>query len=209
MKRTIASIIEAARSQIRMIKNDREILTSTSDVVVRQKAFANIVTVGRSVTITLQGLKTPLGEMTFNKWYEPYFEQMKSSTLMRAFVDARNNWLKKGQLDTHGELGAGGFNTAELYSNLPSKPEFATGFFIGDEFGASGWILEIPDGTKDKYYVDIKNVDPLFKVSAHLYPEELTHLGNQVLDTSIENCSKLYLDYLDDVLKSAERNFLK
>ena len=36
----------------------------------------------------------------------------------------------------------------------PSPPG-AVGFFIGDASGAAGWEVRKPDGSKEKYYIDL------------------------------------------------------
>src|ERR1700754_2975461 len=65
----------------------------------RMAGLRNLIVFGRSVTFVLQNLRSVVGEDEFDRWYKPHQEEMKSSPLMRYFVDARNMLEKQGRLN--------------------------------------------------------------------------------------------------------------
>ena len=94
-------------------------------------------------------------------------------------------------------------NPNELIRRSQPPPN-AKSFFIGDEIGGSGWEVELPDGSKIKYYVVIPSDLPNFDLTIKLYfcgaPESLRGVHIEEL------CGK-YIAYLDRMTKEAKRKF--
>lgn len=70
MSSEIQAIIIKAEETLQTARYGFDDLTSGN----RQRRFSgirNLVVFGRSVTFVLQNLKTPVGEVGFNEWYEP------------------------------------------------------------------------------------------------------------------------------------------
>ena len=171
-----------------------------------QRRFAgirNLVVFGRSVTFVLQNLKTPVGEAAFNEWYGPIQEQMKGDVLMKYFVTLRNEILKQGKLPVSTSASIS-MNSGDM-AKLGTPPPGAKSFFIGDQAGGSGWEIELPDGSKEKYYVEIP--ESMAKVQQHF--SELPVPGDDELKKkSIEELCEYYLENLEAVLDSARKCFL-
>ena len=133
-----------------------------------------------------------------------YVDEMESDPLMRYFYDLRSPILKEGVLETS--------VVAHVKRLVPSDmarfglpPPFAKSFFIGDELGGTGWKIELPDGTKAKYYVELPS--EIGSVALHFPNPPDQHLDKKIDDCSVENLSKLYLDYLNRMLKDAIQKF--
>ena len=64
-------IIERAKVNLDFIKQSIfEINNKQSTPKIKQKAIANVIIFGRSLTFILQNLKTPIGNSKFDDWYK-------------------------------------------------------------------------------------------------------------------------------------------
>lgn len=202
MNPEIQAIIIKAEETLQTARYGFDDLTSGN----RQRRFSgirNLVVFGRSVTFVLQNLKTPVGEFAFNKWYEPIQEQMKSDVLMKYFVTLRNEILKQGKLPVSTSASIN-INPGDM-AKLGTPPPGAKGFFIGDQAGGSGWEIELPDGTTEKYYVEIPQ--SMAKVQQH-FSELPVPEDDELKRKSIEDLCAYYLDKLENILDSARSSFL-
>lgn len=176
----------------------------SGDPTRRKSGLHNLVVFGRSVTWVLQNLSTPLGS-AFQHWYQPHQDEMRSDSLMRFMVKTRNEIAKEGK----GELGAssvyiGYFDSSMIQRYAP--PIGASDFFVGDELGGSGWIVEMPDGSTQRFYVQLPNeVGFLYRA----YPEgaPTVHLGRPIADPSWQTLAVLYYRYLEKLVAEAKREF--
>lgn len=164
----------------------------------------NLVVFGRSVTFVLQNLKTPVGSERFNNWYEPKQEKMKNSPVMKFFVQVRNEILKQGQMNISTSAHIHNFSTDDMRKFQP-KPRGATGFFMGDNFGGSGWEVTLDNGEIIKYYVEIPTeIAEIKQVFSDLkLPENDPNTGK-----SVEELAKYYLSELENLIDSAREEFL-
>ena len=65
----------------------------------------------------------------------------------------RSEILKEGFLRKQGySLHIKNFNTSTDMEKIGNPPPNAKSFFIGDPIGGIGWIVELPDGTNEKFY---------------------------------------------------------
>lgn len=166
----------------------------------------NVVVFGRTVTIIVQNLRTPVGKARFDAWYEPYLEEMKQDPLMRFMIDLRNDIEKRGQLGiASSSMNISHMDVGEVI-RAQSAPPGATSFFMGDHLGGSGWVVPQPDGTEEKYYVDLSGgYDG--RTMLHFADPPTIHLGATIQNTSIEDLCRLYYDYLVRFVDAAEEEF--
>ena len=172
----------------------------SSDPRERMAGLRNLIVFGRAVTNVLQNLRSI--EPEFESWYSPYVAEMSVDPLMKFFYKLRSEILKQGSLPTGFEMTFSG-NPYELIKRSQPPPG-AKSFFIGDEIGGSGWEVELPDGSKIKYYVAIPSDLPNFDLTIKLYfsgaPESMRGVHIKEL------CAK-YIAYLDKLTKEAKRKF--
>ncbi len=170
----------------------------------RSAGLRNVLVFGRSVTFVIQNLKTVVGEERFVIWYKPHQDRMKADPLMRYFVEARNNLEKRGQLDVNREINIKLFDQNVL-RNVEKPPFASTGFFVGDETGGSGWLMDTGEGEPIKYYVEMPSSLVETKQVFHSMPDSIPeHLRNH----STNDLCKIYLAALGEVVESAKMEFL-
>jgi hypothetical protein len=197
-----------------ILEKTREMLTTArrglgdlegSDPARRMIGLRNLVVFGRSVTYVLQTLRR-VSRLKFDTWYGPYEREMRDDPLLRYFHNLRNTILKEGGPATSQSMYLRYLNTDDLQPLLANPPPGAKDFFIGDNVGGSGWTVELPDGTAEKYYVDLPSAVRL-ETTFHFPDAPGEHLGQEIADTSVPNLGRLYLHYLSRLVKSAEAEF--
>jgi hypothetical protein len=171
----------------------------------RLSGLMNLTVFGVSVTCVLQNLRST--ETDFDKWYIGYETEMETDPLMKYFWNLRSEILKEGKLSTaaatHIKQWGGDF------SRIPPPPNNVKvkNFFMGDQLGGNGYEIELADGSVQKYHVDVPSD---IGKSWLLFPDGPTmHLGRKLRDTSIQTVSRLYLDYLQRMVKDAKAKFRK
>lgn len=170
----------------------------------RFSGLRNLIVFGRSVTWVLQNLRSVIKE-EFDNWYIPEQEKMKNDPLMRYFVNARNELEKQGKLSVATSVSIHSFSPGDI-GKFGSPPPGAKGFFIGDQFGGTGWEVEIPGGTKEKYYVELPADIGWVKQHFINFPKtEIPELKGK----SMEELCEIYLTRLEMLLVSARERFLK
>lgn len=158
----------------------------------------NFVVFGRSVSFALQNLRTPCGDR-FDQWYAPRREAMSKDPVCKHMNTVRNEILKEGKLSVgmKAEVKQFDFN---MLSKLPQPPG-ATGFFIGDRAGGSGWTVPAADGSEQKFYVDM----PVSVADVSHYFTDLDKIaGDSGSAISVQNASKHYLLILEQLVTEAE-----
>jgi hypothetical protein len=198
----IRAIIQKAEETLQTARFGYEDLTSGNRYR-RYSGIRNLVVFGRSVTFVIQNLKTPVGSDRFDAWYQPIQAKMKSDVLMKYFVTLRNEILKQGKLPVSTSASIN-FSSSDM-EKLGTPPPGASGFFIGDQTGGSGWEIELPDGTKEKYYVDLP--ESMAKVQQH-FSELPVPDDDDLKKKSIEELSEYYLKELEVVVDEAREAFL-
>jgi len=163
----------------------------------------NLVVFGRAITNVLQNLRGT--EPNFDEWYGKYRDEMESDPLMRYFYDLRTKILKEGLLETMTCAYIRHLSLPEDMSRFGPPPLNAKAFFIGDSVGGSGWEIELPDGSTEKYYVEIPTEIGL--VSLHFPQPPKYHLGREIRETAIEALSRMYIDYLHELVLAAKEKF--
>lgn len=204
MSKAIEDIIQKAEDTLKTARFGYEDMISKNRAR-RYSGLRNLIVFGRSVTFVLQNLKTPVGDQEFDIWYKPIQDSLKANPIMKYFVDLRNEILQQGKTPgTHISVNAS-FSSSDM-AKLGTPPPGASGFFIGDQTGGSGWIIELPDGTKEHYYVEIP--ESVAKVTQHFsdlpVPED-----DELRKKTIEELCDYYLKELENLIDSARREFLK
>ena len=165
----------------------------------------NLVVFGRAVTNVLQNLKSVVGEGVFDKWYGPIQEDMKQDEVLRFFYVMRSEILKEGTLRTTTSVQLN-LNGKELAPLLSNPPRHAKGFFIGDNLNGSGWEVELPDGTTEKYYITLPaSIQIIAKF--HFRDAPVSRKGEIISDNSAESLAELYIDSLRSLLEKAQAEF--
>jgi len=197
---------------IEILSNTQEILNTAEyglhDLIKgsperKLSGLRNLVVFGRAVTNVLQGLKST--EPTFDVWYQKHVDEMESDPLMKYFYELRSLILKEGILKTSVHAHIKKLELPHDMSRFGVPPPFAKGFFIGDQLGGTGWEVELPDGSKLKYYVELPS--DIGSVSLHFPDPPKLHLGKDVDNNSIEKMSSLYIEYLRKMIQDAKIEF--
>jgi hypothetical protein len=171
----------------------------------RATGIRNVAVFGRSVTFVLQTLRS-VDREAFNRWYEPRAQVMKDDPLCAYFTNLRNEILKEGGPSASSRLFIERITSEDIAALMASPPPGAKSFFIGDSLGGSGWEVELPDGSVEKFYVQLpKSLQIEF--SLHFPDPPIEHLGQPIADTSLENLGRLYIDYLSSLVSEAEEEF--
>jgi hypothetical protein len=163
----------------------------------------NLVVFGRAITNVLQNLRGT--EPDFDEWYAQYRDEMESDPLMRYFYALRTKILKEGLLETMTHAYIGQLSWPEDMSRFGPPPPDARAFFIGDSAGGSGWEIEVSDGSTEKYYVELPA--EVGSVSLHFPQPPKYHLGREIRETGIEALSRMYIDYLHELVQAAKEKF--
>lgn len=203
MTSEISGIIQKAEETLQTAKFGFDDL-SARDRSRRLSGLRNLVVFGRSVTFVIQNLKTPVGSESFEQWYRPHREKMQADPLMKYFVTLRNEILKQGRLPIGTSASIENFSSSDI-SRLGTPPPGASSFFIGDHLGGSGWIIELPDGTTEKYYVQIPV--SMAKVQQH-FTELPVPETDDLKRKPVEELCEYYLAELEKVIDDARRVFL-
>jgi hypothetical protein len=114
----------------------------------RIAAMRNVVVFGRSVTFVLRNISS--AAPSFAQWYAPWQAEMARDPLILYMKDLRNEIEKQGKARTVVSTYIRSFRYPD---DVPPPPPNAKEFFIGDQFGGSGWQVQLEDGTLEKMYV--------------------------------------------------------
>lgn len=169
----------------------------------RNTGLRNLIAFGRSVTFVMQNLRGVSG-LDFDSWYLPHQEMLKADPLMRYFVDARNELEKQGKLSVATSCNINAFSPGDM-KKFGRPPRGATSFFIGDQLGGSGWMVELSDGKTEKYYVELPSSVGEVKQHFTNFPAAK---APELANLSIEELCSMYIEKLDTLLNNAKSHFL-
>jgi hypothetical protein len=173
----------------------------------RLSGLMNVAAFGVSVTQVLHHLKHI--ETGYDQWYKKYKEEMEHDQLMKFFWNLRTDILHNGELTVGSFCQIKKLNLPQDLAMLPPPPAGlkVVGIAIGDEIGGSGYDVQIQDGSIQRFYFDMPK--EIFSSKLVLPNPPRMHLGKVVADPSVEMLSRLYLDYLQKLLKDAKNMFSK
>ena len=148
MNRTPSRIVAEAEELLRTARFGLEDMRTRPGRM--KTGLRNAVIFGRNTTWALQNLRSVHPE--FQAWYLEKQAEMKADELMRYFHDLRTEIEKKASTPTSTSAHIKSFSGADMAKFEP-RPSGATGFFIGDQQGGSGWTVRTSDGVEERYYV--------------------------------------------------------
>jgi glutaminyl-tRNA synthetase len=164
-----------------------------------RSGLRNAVVFGRNSTWALQNLNSV--EPGFAAWYKVKQEQMRNDPLMKFFAELRTEIEKKASTPTATHIHIKSFSAADMQRFLPAPPG-AMGFFIGDSAGGTGWEVKKPDGSAERYYVELPNAIGAINLHLPTAPNELSQRPASELVTE-------YLAKLKLILREARQAFVK
>lgn len=160
----------------------------------------NAVSFGRSVTFVLQRLKGKVDD-DFESWYTERQEVLKQDEVAQKMDDLRNRILKGAdgpEVSTYAKVNH--LNTNDLYRIMPPWADSA---FIGDQYGGSGFEVEQPDGSTEKFYVDFpEEID----VETGLFINGSSDQDMQEVADAEEDL-RYYLKLLGEIVRDANDQF--
>jgi hypothetical protein len=167
----------------------------------RSAGLMNAIVFGRSATFALQNLRSVIPE--FDEWYKEKQAQMRADPLMKFFNEERRKIQHEGHIAGRGtshidrrlKLGI-----ENIQREFGPAPPGAVSFFLGDHTGGSGWLVQMPDGTKEPYYVDV----PKHVVNSYM---TIAAPGYEHLPAS--DAVAVYLSRVEAILKEARTNFVR
>lgn len=171
----------------------------------RLPGLRNVVVFGRAVTNVLQNLRSVVGE-DFDAWYEPIQKNMQKDKLLRFFYKMRSEVLKTGSLGEMGHTHRIRLNYDDLKPLLQHPPPGAKGFFMGDSLGGSGWRVELPDGTEERYYVALPAEVSLTTEFTFANPPR-HHQRKRLDDTSAQALATHYVAFVRRLVREATERF--
>jgi hypothetical protein len=198
-----------ARDKERIFSNTREMLAMAQagladaigpDPRRRRPGLMNLFTYGRSVTLTMQTMKSV--DPSFEEWWQPYQEKMANDPLMKYFNKSRTDILHEGELPTvnYTVIGQEGFvNLGEITQELNRHaPPNTVGTFLGDQLGGNGWQVRMADGSIQHVYFELpEGLDIESGLQLPNPPKE--HDDEPITDTSIANLGRLYVETLTEI----------
>ena len=183
-------VIRSAFQGLEMLKN--------ANGAVKNLGLRNVIVFGRSVTFVLQNLRAY--EDSFDQWYAPHLETMKHDPIFLFFKDARNNLEKQGRLETGTTAHVSSLTSENMRVLEANKPPGATGFFIGDSLGGSGWIVELLNGDELSFYVELPK--EVGTVSQHFVGNTVSKYPELKGKTTVE-LAEHFINGLDAIVESA------
>ena len=169
----------------------------------RRIGLRNAVVFGRQVSWILQNLKSVVDD--FDSWYEPWQDRMKNDPACVYLKNLRNEIEKQGKMQTAVATHVKHLDYGMLMSLVAkTKPPGATSFFVGDPYGGSGWVVPLPTGESEKFYIELPNV-PGVELSIEIRfanaPKEIQEMP------AVDVCNN-YISFLTELIADAKRVFL-
>ncbi|MES1954218.1 hypothetical protein [Salinisphaera hydrothermalis] len=200
MARSVDDILRDARATFETAQLGLDDLDS-ADGPRRFAGARNVAVFGRSVTFVIQNLNGKVAG--FEDWYGPIQERMKGDPVMGYFLELRNRILKQGSLPTTTRVIVAELDAGDTRP-WGRPPRGAISRFIGDEYGGSGWMVELSDGSTIPYYVKL----PSDKVRVEQFFAEIpVKFEEAVSERPLEELAKEYLAKMAEILSSCEKEF--
>jgi hypothetical protein len=152
----------------------------------------NAVVFSRMATFALQNLSSMIPE--FESWYKEKQAIMRADPLMKYFNELRRKI--EHEAEAPGVKVAFSVFTPSMLGPAPSA---AVASFAGDEYGRSGWMLRMPDGTFQKYFVDVPSVKAMLTLDDAPVSD----------DKQAATLAGIYLDRVAAVIAEAREKFVR
>ena len=165
--------------------------------------FRNLVVFGRAVVDVLPYLRSV--DPGFDAWFELKAREAQEDPLVRYFYELRTGLFRRGPAQTStGAQGAPPTRPRDLRRSGPPPPG-ALSFFVGDAYGGSGWVIRLPDGRLENYYVALPA--DIGRLSVILPHAPSTHLGQPLPSVGAEGLAGIYVQYLENLVFEARAHF--
>jgi hypothetical protein len=191
-----ADCIKAAEERLAIARRG---LHDMKDPIRSISGLYNVAVFGRMVTFALQNMKNQVDG--FDQWYAPIEADLRSDELANYFKNLRTDIEKTAKQNTGGYVRINKMTGKQMSDLTSSPPPGAESFFMGDTNGGSGWIVVLPDGTKEKYYTELP---PDLHVETGLVlpnaPEKFRQVNAKILAAE-------YLDKISGVVEDAKKRF--
>jgi hypothetical protein len=193
---SVAQILKDAEDVLALAESGLEAVRG-GDPARRMAGLWNVGLFGPLVPTAVERLRhvTP----DFAVWFAPYRAALDTNLDVRRFAAFRE---RVGKIEASSSRfagwlgGRGGRMLPSRKKDLGQKPPNATRFFLGDGRGGAGWEIRLPDGTGQKFYVEL--------------PELLTVTlfeGERVGPRSIPQLCTEYVDVLRRLVHDAREQF--
>jgi hypothetical protein len=197
MARTAEAIIDAAAELLRDAKFGLEDMKTRPGRA--KTGLRNAVVFGRNTTWALQNLKNIAPD--FEAWYAEKQAEMRADPLMRYFGALRNAIEKQANTPTATAVHIQRLSMATDMRRFQPAPPNAKALVIGDQQGGTAWIVPMPDGSEEKYYVELP--PDIGEVSLHLPEAPRLPSGS----SKAEDLVAAYLDKIEALVAEARRKF--
>jgi hypothetical protein len=138
----------------------------------------------------------------------PEEARFKADPICKYFWKYRSRVLKEANatvIEPQVTIAAGTTVSMErIAADMPAAPPGATGFKFGDDLGGNGWVIDMPDGTQEMFYV---NVPPDYPIKTTLHFENPPELPDGHEDDSVQALAHHYVRELEDLVARAKRRF--
>ena len=181
---------------------------SSHDQSQKDAGLRNAVVFGRAVTNSLQKLRgTEVGREDFDAWYTPWQKKLKEDPGFKFLYQLRSQILKEGILKTSSGVRINHLNTSDAYELMKKAPFNVKSMFIGDAYGQSGFKVILPDGSVEKYYIELPdciNVENVLEIND--VPHYKGYYNNEVNNTA--TLLDYYYKFLCTMVTDAKLKFL-
>jgi hypothetical protein len=162
----------------------------------RMAGLWNVAIFGPVVPMALGRLKTVTPD--FEGWFAPYRTALETDVELRRFATFRQQVARTEPSGSRfgAWFGGRGSGLPTGRKDLGPKPPNATRYFLRDARDGAGWEIRLPDGTTEKYYVELPEL-----LSVTLFA------GERVGPRSLLRLCEAYVDVLRRLVHDARERF--
>lgn len=202
MLQQIEMTLNTMKMGIDLYKNSR------NDQLKRDAGIRDAVVFGRAVTNSLQKLRgTELGKDEFDDWYKPWQTKLKEDKGFKFLYKLRSQILKEGILKTSSGIKINHLNIGDAYKLMKKAPFNVKSMFIGDAYGRSGFEVILPDGSVEKYYIELPDyIDVETSLEINKVPHYKGYYNNNITNTT--TLLDYYYKFLYTMIADAKLKFL-
>jgi hypothetical protein len=200
---TTTEILDRTRETLRIAELGAQDV-ARPDPSRRLAGLLNVAVFGRAVTNVLQNLRTQASG--FEEWYAPKVEEMRADPLLRYFYGLRTSSLKSA--DRIPAVSNTFIEEMELPRDIRKfgpPPPGAVSFFVGDHVGGAGWMVRMPDGSEQPFYVALP--PGIGSSEMVLLGAPTSHLGSAIPNPTAAKLCRLYVEYLSRLATEASAAF--
>ncbi len=208
--RASKEVLDSLQGKMNMVNQFLDALKN-GPTINKTTNLANLLIWSRILINETENMKS-FDKARFEKWYAPYRRELfkvsdaeKPDPLLDYFINARNELEHRGTINVGRVTHVKHLSLPQDALKLGPPPIGAKGFFIGDELGGSGWMVELPDGNKGKLYVEFSREQVETSLLPQAHPTK--HLGKDIKRKTVEEMAEMYVSYLGRMIQSAINEF--